>query len=188
MTRHLGELLDAAGAAVRQTRGAVDAVPDVERVRLASTHAADWYVRVEHSLDAGRCAQVLHYPNSRAGVQLARPVAARLRGLGACDSVGVRADPRYVLQQTPCPAIVVQLPGPATSATRAASAHPDSLRRAAAMLLLGLRAAFTPDLNGWTPLEVRSDDVFGNVVTGQGHGAHHALTQIHLQHTQINQF
>lgn len=150
----LHELLNAAGAEVVLTRGAADVVPAQERVRIATQHAADFFVRLESSLEVGRCARVLHYPGSARGAQLARGVARRLHTAIECDSVAVREDAQYVLQQTPCPAIVVQLAGPRTQAARAATAHTDSLRRASAALFLGLRTALTPDIDAWPPLEV----------------------------------
>jgi N-acetylmuramoyl-L-alanine amidase len=154
VTAQLGDLLHAAGAEVKLTRGAGDVVPPQERVRIATHHAADFYVRLESSLEVGRCARVLHYPGSQRGAELARGVARRLRAALECDSVQVVENAQYVLQQTPCPAIVVQLPGPNTPARRAAAAHPDSLRRASSMLLLGVRTALTPNIDAWPPLDV----------------------------------
>jgi N-acetylmuramoyl-L-alanine amidase len=153
VTRFVESMLAGAGARVHRTRGPTEEVPETERVRAAERNGADWYIRIEATLEPGESAAVLHYPGSSTGEQLARALARWLERRGGADTVSVRSDARYVLQQTACPAVVVQLPGPPSAAARSAWVRVDSLRNWASALFVGLRVGVTPEVEAWPPLE-----------------------------------
>jgi hypothetical protein len=146
----LADLLDAAGARAVLTRGIADEVTDLDRVRVASREHADWYIRIDAALaDTGSATALLHYPNSAGGERLARALAPWLeRRLGR--PARPRTDTQFVLQQTPCPAVVVVLPlarGEASSFV-----DPDGLRQRAYALFVGLRAALDAEGASRPPL------------------------------------
>ncbi|MFQ5600163.1 MAG: N-acetylmuramoyl-L-alanine amidase [Candidatus Krumholzibacteriia bacterium] len=152
VARTLGSMLEAAGARVLLTRGATQEVPETERIRIATRQNADWYVRIESALQPRTRARVLHYPQSPRGEQLARAIGRRLQRRLQLDSVEVREDTRAVLQQTPCPAVVVTLPGARTDATRLGIAHTDSLRERAYALFVGILNGLAPGIETWPHL------------------------------------
>jgi len=130
-----------AGAVAPLTRTRAGAATDLERVRVAA--GADWFVRVEATIEADAPA-VLHYPGSDDGARLAAAIATTWAARRA-GPVAVVAEPRFVLQQTPCPAVWVRVPAGAcaTLAQR---------RELAYAIGAGLRVAMDAAARQWPPL------------------------------------
>lgn len=124
VARALADRLTAAGARVVWTRGVGEEIGDLERVRVASRSGAHWFMRFESGAPA-----MMHYPGSVAGTRMAQALAAAL-ARDLAEPFPVRADSRFVLQQTPCPAVVVRLP-----------VSPASTLAGATSLFTGVRAA-----------------------------------------------
>jgi hypothetical protein len=142
----VAEALSAGGAAVELLRDAAEPIADFERVRRASRWHPDWYLRLETTTTSSR-ARVLYYPGSAGGERVARAIAARLERL-AGSSVAVATDTRFILQQTPCPAILVEWP-----AHKAADAT--ATRRLTQQLVVGIRVGLDPGTAGTPPLAGR---------------------------------
>ena len=137
----LASQLNASGAVAVLTRGRAGAATDVERVRHAN--GAQWFVRVEPTVESG-APSVLHYPGSDGGARVATAIA-RAWGARRGRAVPVRAEARFVLQQTPCPAVWVRVPA-ADCATLA------GVRDLAYALATGLRITLDPQAAAWLPL------------------------------------
>jgi N-acetylmuramoyl-L-alanine amidase len=153
----LAAQLNAAGAHATLTRPRAGTASDLERVRAAA--GADWFVRVEATNDADAPA-VLHYPGSEGGARLAVALAAALAARGGAP-VAVRAEARFVLQQTPCPAVWLRVPprGVATLGAR---------RDLAYALGVGARVALDPSAAAWPPLVGRVEGTGAEVVLLDG--------------------
>jgi N-acetylmuramoyl-L-alanine amidase len=149
--------LAAAGAHAALTRELADAATDLDRVRRAT--GADWFVRIEATADADAPA-ALHYPGSVAGARLAESLAAAIGRRGG-SSVAVRTDTRFVLQQTPCPAVWVRLPA-------ARFATLDARRDLAYALAAGARVALDPEAARWPPLVGHVEGARGEAVSLDG--------------------
>jgi N-acetylmuramoyl-L-alanine amidase len=152
---NLRELLEAGGARAVLTRGPADEVSDLERVRRAARERASWYLRVETQLAPLAPAAVLYYPGSAGGQRLADAVARwSARRLGGA-AARLQTDTRFVLQQTPCPAALVLLPGPGAGESLEMLASAESTRRRAYALFLGLRVTIDARAESLTTLEGR---------------------------------
>jgi N-acetylmuramoyl-L-alanine amidase len=151
VARLLTACLEGGGAETHLSRGPTEQVPDLERTRLASRVHADWYVRID--LVPKSSAAVLHYPGSASGEQLARALARWLeRRLGG--PVQVLEDTHTILQQTPCPAVIVRLPLPGPDLTWWGYALPEALRHTAYALSVGIRAGIVPGVESLPALAV----------------------------------
>lgn len=115
VARRTAMLLRAAGASVHVTRPGDLEISEPQRVLVAEDSGADILVSVSlgsrganaKTLDASghradRNAFVGHYPNSPDGTRLATAIGDALGGIPAVPSVA------YVVQQTGCPAVLVQ--------------------------------------------------------------------------------
>jgi hypothetical protein len=129
----LHDLLQAAGARALLVRRAAEIVSDVARVQRATDLGAHRYLRID--VVPGGNARLLHYPGSADGERLARALASWWARRNAGRGVPVAADTRLILQQTPCPAALVELP------LRSAQ-DAEATRAAAYALFVGMRAAF----------------------------------------------
>lgn len=128
ISRALGDLLEGAGARATLTREPLESPSDLQRLRRSLRAAPAWYVGIECGPGA---AAVLHDPSSVAGERLAKSLAAWLhRRLGGSFAVG--AETRFMLRQTPCPAVIVHLP-------LAAGRDAERARLVAYALFVGLR-------------------------------------------------
>jgi len=135
--RHASALLEAAGARVRVTGSPSAGVIDAERIRAASD--ADAFVRIA----LGTVPVAEHFPGSSGGAALARALARAIAGAVGVDSIPVRPASRWVLQQTPCPAVDIVVP---------ISEDDGAARRVAAALSVGLRLAQAPETARLPPL------------------------------------
>ena len=138
--------LRGAGANVVLARGGDSAPEDPDKVLLARRSGADLYLVIGRSSPGGRFA-VRHYPGSPSGTAWAAAMAAALDPLTeAQDSVVVGSGSDYLLRHTHCPALVVELPSPATPAQEIALASPHRARDEASALLIGIAGFLTgPD-------------------------------------------
>ena len=139
--RHASALLEAAGAQVRITGSPSAGVVDAERIRAAAD--AEAFVRIA----VGGAPVAEHFPGSSGGAVLARALTRPTAGAVGVDSIPLRAASRWVLQQTPCPAVGLVLP---------AFDADDTVRRVAAAVVVGLRLALDPDAARLPPLVGRS--------------------------------
>lgn len=142
LARMLAGTLEALGARPALARGAAGAVADLDRVRIAARTLARWYLRIE-VVPAG-AASAAHYPGSEAGERAARALHDALAARGFAPRP-VRTDARFVLQQTPCPAVCVQLPAAAISTLA-------GRRNAIAALTAGLHTVLDPAAAALPPL------------------------------------
>jgi hypothetical protein len=107
--RSLCELLVAAGARCTLTRDATESPSDLQRLERTLALEPAWFLGIESGAGPGF---VLHDPGSAPGERLAKSLAGWLgRRLGG--SFPVRAETRFMLRQTPCPAVIVRLPADA---------------------------------------------------------------------------
>ncbi len=155
ITQSVQTMLAASGARAVSTRGAADAVTDLDRVRLAARTGARWFVRIE-VVSAGPGA-VLYYPGSADGERLANALGRAL-GRRQLGPALVRTDTRWVLQQTPCPAVAVQL---LATAVRSAAER----REAAVAIVQGLRNTLDPAAELLPPLAGHVDAAGSGLVT-----------------------
>lgn len=133
--RALAALLTAAGGRAILTREPLEAPSDLQRLQRTLVAAPAFYLSVEITSGGGA---VLHDPASAAGERLANSLATWLRRrLGGADAV--RAATRFMLRQTPCPAVIVQIPAPAVR-------DPKAVQAAAYAAFLGVRGGIDPSL------------------------------------------
>jgi N-acetylmuramoyl-L-alanine amidase len=113
MAEYLAGFLRAAGALVRTTR-TNEQVPTPEDVaRLTNRWRADRYIEIRHRAEppeSGLGVSTFHFPGSRVGVAMATAVAAAMSRRLGYPVRPVAAEVTYPLQQTACPAIVVEAP------------------------------------------------------------------------------
>ncbi len=116
VARRLAARLEAAGAVVELTRTGDQDPTELQRVQLAADVAAELFVSLSFGApgssnrnldDQGRLKEGLnafvgHYPESATGLRLAKIIAQRLGIATVTPSVA------YVVQQTGCPAVLVQ--------------------------------------------------------------------------------
>lgn len=113
VAQYLAEYLEAAGAEVALTRTTEETLSPRDVVALTNRFGADRYIEIRHRatrVDTGRVVDTYHFPGSRTGTAMANTVqtaVATTLGLGthpATDQV------TFPLQQTACPAIVIEFP------------------------------------------------------------------------------
>lgn len=113
MADYLAGFLRAAGALVRTTRSN-EQVPTPEDIaRLTNRWRADRYVEIRHRAEpseSGLAVSTFHFPGSRVGVAMATAVATAMSRRLGYPARPVAAEVTYALQQTACPAIVIEAP------------------------------------------------------------------------------
>jgi len=145
VARRTAALLRAAGATVHITRRGDQETSEPQRVLVAEETGADIMVSVSlgsrgagaKTLDASghradRNAFVGHYPNSADGTRLATAIGGALGGLPAVPSVA------YVVQQTGCPAVLVQPADIADGDNESRYRSPDVQRKVADGIYRGI--------------------------------------------------
>lgn len=155
VARRLAALLCHAGAEVVLTRDKDIDAADLARLAVAMAENADVFVTISYGMSpaesllldqaglhrTGPAGFVGHYPGSDRGARLAGHIAAALVGVPVAQSAA------YLLQQTPCPAVLVQ---PASLASKGRKAfdvedhyrNVESRRKDAEALYAGLLAYF----------------------------------------------
>jgi N-acetylmuramoyl-L-alanine amidase len=113
VARYLAEYLNAAGAVALLARDTEETLSDRDIVSLTNTFTADRYIEIRHRSepsDSGRSITTRFFPGSRRGHALATDVGESLaKALGLSPSFPVETV-TYPLQQTACPAIIVEPP------------------------------------------------------------------------------
>jgi N-acetylmuramoyl-L-alanine amidase len=120
VARYLVEYLKAAGAHVLLTRRTEETLSDREIVLLSNRFRTDRYIEIRHSSeqtapgDTGRVASTFFFPGSNKGQTFAADIQRSL-----ATTLGLMVRPpadrvTYPLQQTACPAIIVEPPSLAT--------------------------------------------------------------------------
>jgi N-acetylmuramoyl-L-alanine amidase len=109
---HLAGYLRAAGAIVTLTRAHDEDATPLARVRRTAAAEAERFLQIELGADADRPehngTRSAHYPGSLIGEPLARLVQEELLDELGLRNLGLVEDARFVLQQTPCPAVLVR--------------------------------------------------------------------------------
>ncbi len=149
IARRTAALLRAAGANVQMTRPGDIETSEPRRVMVAEDSGADMMVSIAlgsrgesaKTLDASghradRSAFAGHYPNSPDGARLAKEIGDALGGLPAVPSVA------YVVQQTGCPAVLVQPADIAEGDNEARYRSPEVQRKVADGIYRGILAYY----------------------------------------------
>jgi len=138
----VNDFLQAGGAAGTLLVERDDPISDFERLRRIGRLRPDLYVRLE--VRAGRGAAAIHYPGSEGGERHARALASWV-GRRLATNVALGADTRFLLQQTPCPAVVLELPAEAVRT-------PEAVRATAYAVFVGLRNGVDAEAAALPPL------------------------------------
>ncbi len=104
----LAAYLEEAGASVHLTRDGDESVTSYQRVELANRVGADFFISVRHDAVAepDRRPYLAYYGTSEYGKSLVREIALEWTAVLGEEPI-MREEYRYILQHTPCPAIVV---------------------------------------------------------------------------------
>ncbi|OQY27695.1 MAG: hypothetical protein B6244_09840 [Candidatus Cloacimonetes bacterium 4572_55] len=131
----LGKALESAGAVVFFTRMEDREVSLAQRVKLSAESGADRHIIIGHG-ESGSI-YVGHWPNSSKGAPLAQSVAKAMSH-GRHNKALVREDTRYLLRQTACAAVYVNMENLASPDKEIELISPAYQRAAAYRLFLAL--------------------------------------------------
>jgi hypothetical protein len=108
VARSLAAYLEEAGATVLLTRDGDESVTSLQRIEIANRAGADFFISLRHDAvgEAGRKPYAAYYGTSEAGRKLAAAIALEWNAVLGEEPL-LREEYRYVLQQTPCPAVVI---------------------------------------------------------------------------------
>ncbi|MEJ2720394.1 MAG: N-acetylmuramoyl-L-alanine amidase, partial [bacterium] len=148
VARYVSEYLEAAGARVLLTRLTEETLSDRDIVTLTNRFRADEYIEIRHTGrpvapgDTARVVDAYFFPGSDNGRRLAAEVQQALaRALGL--AVRPPADcVTYPLQQTACPAIIIEPPSLATTDEELRLGEPWYQRRQAYGIFCGVLAHY----------------------------------------------
>ena len=107
---YLQRYLRAAGAKVQITRDTDRKITELERIQRANALRPEIMLSIAHNGRRGRGVKTGYYPRSAEGFELARRVQKELAASLGWRDRGVYEDASYVVQQSPCPTVRVQLP------------------------------------------------------------------------------
>ncbi|MDH3217037.1 MAG: N-acetylmuramoyl-L-alanine amidase [Candidatus Krumholzibacteria bacterium] len=145
VARYLAEYLEAAGAIVELTRRTEETLSPRDVVAVTNRFRADRYVEIRHRSapeDSGLAVRTFFFPGSRLGSDMAKTVqAATARSLGL-KARAPRSHVTFPLQQTACPAIVVEYPSLASIEEELRAGEPWYQRRQAYGVFAGVLAHF----------------------------------------------
>jgi len=145
VAQYLAEYLEAAGAEVAMSRTTEETLSPRDVVALTNRFGADRYIEIRHRAtveDTGGVVDAYHFPGSRTGTAMANTlqnVVATSLGLGthpAGDQV------TFPLQQTACPAIVIEFPSIAQMDEELRLGEPWYQRQQAYAVLKGILAHY----------------------------------------------
>ena len=144
VARLTAEILQGAGVRALVTRAAGRTPADPDKVLQARREHADLFLAIGRAA-ARDSVQVRHYPGSRTGAAWARAAAEALTAARvAADSCRTGPGADYLLRHTHCPALVAELPPPATHADELRETDPYRQRCEAYALALGVLAVLDP--------------------------------------------
>jgi N-acetylmuramoyl-L-alanine amidase len=118
VARYLGEYLTAAGAEVRQARLTEETPTDRDIVIMTNRFGAGLYVEIRYrndTRDAAPTVRTFYYPGSARGLAVARAIGAALSRTLGLSSTAPADTVTYPLQQTACPAVIVEPPSLGTT-------------------------------------------------------------------------
>jgi N-acetylmuramoyl-L-alanine amidase len=113
VARYLGEYLHAAGASVVLTRLTEQTLSPRDVVSLTNRFGADRYIEIRHRNapeDSALGISTFFFPGSRTGLEMARDVQSSAALMLGLEERPPRDLVTFPLQQTACPAIVVEYP------------------------------------------------------------------------------
>jgi N-acetylmuramoyl-L-alanine amidase len=145
LARYLEEYLEAAGAQVELTRRTEETLSPRDVVATSNRFAADRYIEIRHRNapeDSGLVVHTHFFPGSSTGLDMSEKVQ---RALSHYLGLPVRAPTdlvTYPLQQTACPAVVVELPSIAVIEEELRLGEPGYQRRQAYGIFLGVLEHF----------------------------------------------
>lgn len=162
---YLAEYLEAAGAAVELTRRTEQTLSPRDVVDVTNRFAAHRYIEIRHRSaheDSGLAVNAFHFPGSRAGSDMAARVQEALAQALGLELRAPRELVTFPLQQTACPAIVVEFPSIASMDEELRLGEPWYLREQAYGLFVGiLRHYQVSELQQWRVV-VDADSLPGN--------------------------
>jgi N-acetylmuramoyl-L-alanine amidase len=191
VARYLAEYLQAAGAVTLLARDTEETLSDRDIVTLTNNFRADRYIEIRHRSepsDSGRAVTVRFFPGSTRGYSAATDVGESIASaLGISPPFPVETV-TYPLQQTACPAIIVEPPSLADVDEELLLANPWYQRKQAYAIFIGILRNFgvmddgalavTVDLGPGareTNWLVTVDDVWHLLVSDQGDAEFDAL-------------
>lgn len=142
---YLGEFLEAAGAQVELTRRSEDTLSPRDVVSLTNRVRADRYVEIRHRgahPDSTLRVDAYFFPGSQTGRAMATDVQQSLSGFLGLDFRRPRSMVTFPLQQTACPAIVVEFPSITSIEEETRLGEPWYQRRQAYGLFIGILRHF----------------------------------------------
>ncbi|GAB4334275.1 MAG: hypothetical protein Kow0099_06320 [Candidatus Abyssubacteria bacterium] len=149
---YLAQHLRGAGADVMLTRESDITLSALNRVELAESFGAQWFISIGHTGDSypgasatASVAGVSHYPTSDEGKRLATAISDALASQGVIQSALVIPSTDYVLTHTSGVAVKVEFPGPLTPEMEERLRNPAAARDEAYAVYRGILAHF-----GWT--------------------------------------
>jgi N-acetylmuramoyl-L-alanine amidase len=114
VARYLEEYLEAAGARVRQARTTEETPTDRDVVLLTNRFRASLYVEIRYRAEAPEDAPAVRcffFPGSARGLVAATAIGAALARAISAPAQAPADTVTFPLQQTACPAVIVQPPG-----------------------------------------------------------------------------
>lgn len=156
---YLAEYLECAGAVVELTRRSEQTLSARDVVALTNHFRAERYIEIRHRAapeDSGRVVDASSFPGSTTGRAMAQNVqiaAARRLGLSARAP---REEVTFPLQQTACPAVVVEYPSIASPAEELRLSEPWYQRQQAYAVFTGILAHFGADDSTEVSISVRT--------------------------------
>ncbi|UCG52157.1 MAG: N-acetylmuramoyl-L-alanine amidase [Candidatus Latescibacterota bacterium] len=162
VARYLAEYLESAGARVRLTRLTEETLSPRDIVAMTNRFRADRYIEIRHPSapeDTGRVVTTFFFPGSTGGRDLAENVQttlARTLGLGVYPPL---ERVTYPLQQTPCPAIIVQPPSLSRIEEELRLGEPWYQRHQAFGIFCGIAAHYDIDRTGTLVVAIERDSL-----------------------------
>lgn len=165
VARYLEEYLMAAGAAVSLSRRTEQTLSARDVVDATNRFGADRYLEIRHrsaAPDRGRQVATFHFPGSGSGRALAASVQ---RALAEALGVPVKEPSELVtfpLQQTACPAIVIEFPTLATIDEELRLAEPWYQRLQAYAIFVGILGHYGMEDGVWLEVDLSSESPSDN--------------------------
>jgi len=165
VARYLAEYLKAAGAQVRLTRHNEQTLSPRDVVSLTNHFGADRYIEIRHRVapeDSGLTIDTYFFPGSRNGLAMARSIQTYASQMLELDEQAPTDLVTYPLQQTACPAIVVEYPSLGSIEEETRLAEPWYQRKQAYAVFAGILTHFGVIDTVQLTVQIETDDSPGN--------------------------
>jgi N-acetylmuramoyl-L-alanine amidase len=171
VARYLAGYLREAGARVLLSRTNEETPTPQNIVAMTNRFHADRYIEIRHGFDPGNSSaeptalRAFSFPGSGKGAEMARRVARVAASICSIDTVEIGETVTYPLQQTACPAVIVQLPNITEIQEELRLDKPWYLRLQAYALFEGILAHFGADIDGSIEVVIADDDPSNWLIT-----------------------